>query len=146
MKGIKMQEEKNKVRKIFNLKQKEMDILEKIRIEHGFKSDTAALHFMFDRYRELVDQKKLLEMVVEEALKQYEEKCIGLHERLRWATRVAEQNSIMLLDAVNTILINNEIEDCVPVELIESPVIQESRRAMKEKIAYFKQKRDHRRK
>lgn len=65
-------------------------------------------------------------------------------ERLRWATRTSEENSIFLLDAVNTILVNDNIKDGVPVEVYMHPVIATSKANHKRKVEHFKQAKDDR--
>ena len=47
----------------------------------------------------------------------------------------------MLLDVANTFLFQQGIEDCIPVEDIESPVLARSRDILKRKLAHFKQQR-----
>lgn len=68
------------------------------------------------------------------------------HERLRWATTVAEQNSIVILDILNTLLLKNytEIEEVIPVDTFESPIITESKEIIRRKIHHFKEQKDNR--
>lgn len=131
---------KKVVKRTYNMQQEKLDLIDRVKEEQGFKTATAALHYIMDKYEELSDEEKM----IEGAIRQYEKKCVGLHERLRWATRVAEQNSIVILDVLNTILIRQDINECVPVDIVESPVISASREIMMGKIAHFKQKKDHR--
>ena len=65
-------------------------------------------------------------------------------ERLKWATKTSEQNSIVLLDAVNTLLHMFKADALISAELAPSIVVQQSQKNIKEKIAYFKQKSDER--
>lgn len=131
---------KQVVKRTYNMEQEKLDLIDRVKEEQGFKTATAALHYIMDKYVELSDEEKMLE----NAIQRYEEKCVGLHERLRWATRVAEQNSIVTLDILNTMLIRQDVSECIPVDIVESPVITTSREVMKKKIAHFKQKKDHR--
>lgn len=59
---------------------------------------------------------------------------------------MAEQNTIILLDVMNTILEQEfpEIDSLIPVDVYESPVIAESRSIIKKKIQHFKQRKDYR--
>lgn len=129
-------------RKIFNLRDDECDFLQNLMKEKGFKSEVAALHFIFDEYKQLADQ----EVLIERAIKKHEEDNIGLHERLRWSTRTAEQNSIIMVDILNTLLFHEGITECILTDVVESPVIGTSRKQMKDKIAHFKQQKDNREK
>lgn len=128
------------IRKTYNMKDTEIIFLEQIRQEQKLGSEIAALHFVLKEYQTLREE----EILISKAIKKHEEENIGLHERLRWSTRTSEQNTITILDILNTILLKNNITECVPVDVIESPVIATSKKQMKEKLAYFKQQKDDR--
>ena len=65
-------------------------------------------------------------------------------QRIRWGVQTAEQNTILLLDAINSLLWLFNAKECFRTEQFMHPVIQESQDALKEKIAYFKQQSDDR--
>ena len=65
-------------------------------------------------------------------------------ERLRWSTQTAEQNSIVMLDAINTLLFMFDAETLIPADNAPHKVITQSKHMMKEKIAHFKQMSDDR--
>lgn len=129
-----------KIQKHYNLDEKEIQFLNTVREEYNLVSESAALHFVLEEYKKLREE----EVLISKAIKKHEEENIGLHERLRWSTRTSEQNTITILDILNTILLKNNITECVPVDVIESPVITTSKKQMKEKLAYFKQQKDDR--
>ena len=52
--------------------------------------------------------------------------------------------TILLLDAINSLLWLFNAKECFRTEQFMHPVIQESQDALKEKIAYFKQQSDDR--
>lgn len=95
-------------------------------------------------YMENLDEdirnQKLVDLFMETFSKNY----YAFFERLRWATRTSEENSIFLLDAVNTILVNDNIKDGVPVEVYMHPVIATSKANHKRKVEHFKQAKDDR--
>lgn len=110
--------------------------LEEIKLENGFGTDSEAIAFLIVSD----DQIKRTAIAVREELEEnYMKK-----ERLNWATKTAEQNSIVLLDAVNTMLHMLKADACIPVELAAHPVVNQSQERIKEKIAHFKQKSDER--
>ena len=65
-------------------------------------------------------------------------------ERLKWSLQTAEQNSIILLDAVNTLLHNENLNTCITTDFLPNEVITQSKNNLKEKITHFKQKSDDR--
>ena len=132
------------VDKHIRLSEKYIDILNVVRENEELKSDTEAIKFLLDMY----SNNKSEEVIEEEKLKRYmdayHERYYALFERLRWASQSAEKNTTIILDAINTMLINQEIADCISAEMFPSPVVQVSNDAYKKKIAYFKQKKDER--
>lgn len=100
----------------------------------------AALRYILKSYEEKEDKRKL----IEEAISVYETEMKGFHERLKWSTTMSERNTIMLLDAVNTILFSQGVDNCIPIEDIEHPVLARSREILKKKLAHFKQQKDDR--
>ena len=130
--------------KIFDLDTKYLEMIKRVKKENNFKTDVQALRFIMDQYDEVIKEKDKNAKLVEILLDAFNEKYSPLFERLRWATRTAEKNSTILLDACNTILINNKINDCVPVEVVPSPVIETSGKIYKEKIDHFKQAKEDR--
>lgn len=65
-------------------------------------------------------------------------------ERIRFGVQTAEQNSVILLDAINTLLHMFNAKNCISVEVAPHPVITQSRTAVKKQIAKAKQRKDER--
>lgn len=125
------------MRKCFSLSEEELALLEQYKKENNIKNDSQAIASLIRQTQ--ADRGQFAIMIREELEKNYLPK-----ERIRWATRIAEQNSIVLLDAMNTLLHMLKADACIPVEMAAHPVIKQSQDRMKEKIAYFKQKSDER--
>lgn len=125
--------------KEFQLKDEEFQVIKNVMDQEGL-NQTKALCYILNEYQKYQN----IENIFRKVLKEQEQEHKNFTERIRWATRVAEQNSIVLLDAVNTILVNNNVEDLIPVDTYESPVITKSKNIMKQKIAHFKQQKDYR--
>lgn len=128
------------MKKIFDLSEKEIALLDKVKEEKELISQVAALRHILKSYEEKEDKRKL----IEEAISVYETEVKGFHDRLKWSTTMAERNTIMILDVLNTMLFHEGIENCILVEDIENPVVARSREIMKKKLAHFKQQKDNR--
>ena len=63
-------------------------------------------------------------------------------ERIRWGVQTAEQNTIVMMDVLNSLLWMLNAKNCYRVGEITHPVIKESKDELKKMIAYFKQKSD----
>lgn len=128
------------MKKIFDLSEKEIALLDKVKEEKELISQVAALRHILKSYEEKEDKRKL----IEEAISVYETEVKGFHDRVKWSTTMAERNTIMILDVLNTMLFHEGIENCILVEDIENPVVARSREIMKKKLAHFKQQKDNR--
>lgn len=130
--------------KHINISSDDVVVFEKVKSDQKLKTDAAVLKYLLNMYMEKMDEdirnQKLVDMFMEAFSKNY----YAFFERLRWATRTSEENSIFLLDAVNTILVNDNIKDGVPVEVYMHPVIATSKANHKRKVEHFKQAKDDR--
>lgn len=134
--------ENQKVQKHFLLEQKELGILMRVKQEKGFSSETMTLKYILNEYDRMCDMETFIKNAFHSVLhdkKQYT-------ERLKWAATTAEQNSQIIVDVLNTLLLKQfkDIEDVIPVDVFEAPVIAESRENIKQKIHHFKQQKDER--
>lgn len=124
-------------RKCLYLSDEAAERLMEIKKTHNFKSDGQTVSFLIQKY----DEEK--EDIAVAVRKELEENYLP-KERIRWGVQTAEQNSVMLLDAMNTLLWMLNAEKCFRADEIVHPVLKESKEEMKRKIAYFKQKSDER--
>ena len=98
---------------------------------------SATISFLLNKH---LTEKEELAVVIRQEL----EKNYLPAQRIRWGVQTAEQNTILLLDAINSLLWLFNAKECFRTEQFMHPVIQESQDALKEKIAYFKQQSDDR--
>lgn len=130
--------------KHISISQEDAAVFEKVKTDQKLKTDAAVLKYLLNMYMENLDEdirnQKLVDLFMETFSKNY----YAFFERLRWATRTSEENSIFLLDAVNTMLVNENIKDGVPVEVYTHPVIATAKENHKRKVEHFKQAKDDR--
>lgn len=132
------------IKKLYTLDNSQVQVIESVKTEQGFTDSSKALRYIVDEYEKTIKKKNQEDEFIEKLLDAYNKKYYALFERLRWASQTSEKNSTMLLDAVNTILLIQDITDGILVDAIQAPVLQMSQTAYKEKIAYFKQMKDDR--
>lgn len=125
------------MRKCFSLSEEDWALLEQYKKENNIKNNSQAVSSLLHQNQ---DNREQLAIAIREEL----EKNYLPKERIRWATKTAEQNSIVILDAMNTLLHMLKADACIPVEMAAHPVVKQSQDRIKEKIAYFKQKSDER--
>jgi hypothetical protein len=125
------------MQKCLSLDEESIHLLKECKKKYALQNDSQVISFLLKK--DLNEQKEFAKIIRQEFEENYLPK-----ERIKWSTKVAEQNSIMLLDAINTLLCNMQLEKCIPAEIAPSPVIVESKKRMIDKIAYFKMKSDER--
>ena len=112
--------------------------LKELKETYGFSSESDAVNYLIANAQDH-PEKKIAQAVRKELEENYLEK-----DRIKWASQTAEQNTIIILDAINTILHKEKIRTCISVEVAPSPVVTQSRERIRERIHYFKQKSDER--
>lgn len=120
------------MRKGIYLTEEDAELLRQKKQELGLKSESAVVSYLLHQ----TEQEKIAVAVREELEKNYLPK-----ERIRWGVQTAEQNSIILLDAVNTLLTMMKADVCIPAEISPNKAVEQSQQRLKEKLAYFKQKK-----
>lgn len=93
----------------------------------------------------LLNDSEALGVVFAEYIKCREYKDIERDLKISLAIQKDLEKKInRLMDAVNTILINSNIEECIPAAYMESSVFKKSRKYEKEVLAKIKQRKDNR--
>lgn len=125
------------MQKKFDLNENEIRLLQSVKEKIGVRTEIAALRYIFQEFEKIRDDyTQVIANLVTEKLR-------NDMVRIRLASRTTEKNTAMLLDAVNTILFFHELENCIPLDTIENPVLETSEDLYKEKLAHYKQRTDH---
>lgn len=113
------------IKKHFLFDESDLKIIETVKNKQQFISDAETLRYILRRYKDMdkVEQ--------------------GENRILISIMKAVEEREKLLMDAMNTILIKNQVEKCIPVRLLESPVFIGSRLYEKEKLAQLKQRKDN---
>lgn len=125
------------IKKHISLSEEDVTRLIEFKKQHGFHTDSEVFSHLL---AETQNRNPPTACEIREEL----EKNYLQKDRMKWATQTAEQNSIVLLDAINTILWLLNAKDNIAVEHASHPVISQSKKLLKKKLAYFKQKSDER--
>ena len=123
--------------KCIHLSEEDVTLLNSIKKKYGFKSDGQTVSYLIHKHEQGFEE---LAVAVR---KELEENYLP-KERIRWGVQTAEQNTIMMMDVLNTLLWLVNAKNCYRVGEITHPVIKESKDELKKKIAHFKQKSDER--
>lgn len=115
------------IRKVFQLSEKEIQIIEEVRQQSFLENDSATLRYIIEQYSNMKDIRNSIERQMKISLA---------------IQRDSEDMLKRLLDAINTLLIENNLEICFPASYMESPVLTKSREYEKNNLAHLKQQKD----
>lgn len=121
--------------KCIHLSEEDVRILNSIKKKYGFKSDGQTVSYLIHKHEQGYED--LAVAVRKELEDNYLPK-----ERIRWGVQTAEQNTIVMMDVLNSLLWMLNAKNCYRVGEITHPVIKESKDELKKMIAHFKQKSD----
>lgn len=112
------------IAKLFHLDEKDVECIQKIKQEFGFKSEAEVIRYL---------------------IRQHSETAKKENGYLLATLREIEERVDLLLDIANTDLVKRRDEICYPISMVESPVISKAKALRKKELANRKQKKDYRR-
>ena len=121
--------------KCIHLSEKDVRILNSIKKKYGFKLDGQTVSYLIHKHEQGYEDLAV-------AMRKELEDNYLPKERIRWGVQTAEQNTIMMMDVLNSLLWMLNAKNCYRVGEITHPVIKENKDELKKKIAHFKQKSD----
>ena len=121
--------------KCIHLSEKDVRILNSIKKKYGFKLDGQTVSYLIHKHEQGYEDLAV-------AMRKELEDNYLPKERIRWGVQTAEQNTIMMMDVLNSLLWMLNAKNCYRVGEITHPVIKENKVELKKKIAHFKQKSD----
>lgn len=122
----------------YYISEENLSALEILKERYSLSTNGQVINFLIQQAMENQEE-RIAKAVIQEMNDSYLSK-----ERLKWSLQTAEQNSIILLDAMNTLLHKENLDTCITTEFLPNEVITQSKNNLKEKIAHFKQKSDDR--
>lgn len=134
-----------RILKSFLLSEDEMEVIREAKEQEGYQTEVAALRHILFEYKKMQNEEEQSRRVAEEILRIFSTKYEEYWKRLYSSVRASDKTLVVIQDVLNTILIAEEYENCIPVDSYTSPVMQESIKNLKRKIAKRKQKKDRNR-
>jgi len=112
------------MKKLFDLTDDDYGLIKKIMKEKGTRTEIGALRFIFGFYKsncDLASEMRVLKKILQDS----------------------EKREVEMYDAINTILIENGIKDCIPVAVNKSKVYMGSEVYYRNRLAKLKQIKDN---
>ena len=129
-----------KKQKLFYLEESNLIILKKLQEELKLSSGSQVINYLL---KQAAEQPAMEEKIAIAVRKELEENYLS-KERIRCGVQTAEQNAMIILDVLNTLLHKEKLSTCIDIDFAPSPVIEQSKERIKRRIHYFKQKSDER--
>ena len=125
--------------KIFDLTEEEELLIQSVKKENNLSSEVAALRLILSFYRDSIDNMNKEEQLAERIYELMKNDLV----RLRLSARTTEENTAILVDAINTMMFQSD-DGAVLVDNVESELVEKSRENHRNKIAAYKQRKDNR--
>lgn len=130
--------------KTFRLSNEDIEYIKHIAQEYNI-DNTKALEKIINEHRQNKDNNQLSKMIASELLSAFDEKYNKTFTRIRLAASGADQSALILLEMMNTLLVaTGHNKNAFTSRIAKSDVWTECEKLVKERIAHFKQKTDHR--
>ena len=129
-----------KKQKLFYIEESNLSIIKSLQKDLGLSSESQVINYLL---KQAVEQPAMEQRIAVAVRKELEENYLS-KERIRWGVQTAEQNSMVILDVLNTLLHKEKLSTCIDVDFAPSPVVEQSKERIKKRIHYFKQKSDER--
>ena len=129
-----------KKQKLFYIEESNLSIIKSLQEDLGLSSESQVINYLL---KQAVEQPAMEQRIAVAVRKELEENYLS-KERIRWGVQTAEQNSMVILDVLNTLLHKEKLSTCIDVDFAPSPVVEQSKERIKKRINYFKQKSDER--
>jgi hypothetical protein len=84
-----------------------------------------------------------VDLIADRILRKIEDKYDNLFTRLRLAGNSADINSQVIVEILNSMIINMNIKKSFLTDTVESQVVADSKKQIKNRIAYYKQLKDN---
>ena len=84
-----------------------------------------------------------VDLIADRILKKIEDKYDNLFTRLRLAGNSADINSQVIVEILNSMIINMNMKKSFMTDTVESQVVADSKKQIKNRIAYYKQLKDN---
>lgn len=132
-----------KTPKYFRLTQEELNVIQEVKEKYGYKKEVEALSHIIKEYQEKEKDRERAAIIAEEILKLFSVQYKDYWKRLYFSSRFADKNTTMILDILNTIMVQEGYEECIPIDIYSSSVIEGAKEHMKKKILKRKQCNDN---
>jgi len=130
-----------KLRKECTLYNNNIKYVEALKEERNLHSYSAALDIIISEHRK--NNGEQINAMSDIVVKKIETKFSNLFTRLRLGTGTADKNSQVIIEILNSMVLNQDLEKAFSTEVIESDIVKESKETIRKRIEHYKQIKDN---
>ena len=130
-----------KLRKECTLYNDNIKYVEALKEERNLHSYSAALDIIISEHRK--NNGEQINAMSDIVVKKIETKFSNLFTRLRLGTGTADKNSQVIIEILNSLVLNQDIEKAYSTDVLESDIVKESKDIVKKRIERYKQIKDN---
>lgn len=131
----------NKEKKELTLYKENIEYIKKVKSEQGLRSMSTAVDYIIMQHRKMTDEQT--DSVAEKLLSKIEEKYKNMFVRLRLGVTTADRNSQVILEILNSMILNMSMDKMYDTDILESNIVKESKDTVKNRIERYKQIKDN---
>lgn len=130
-----------KIRKNLTIFEENFNYIEQIKNERKLSSLSEALDCIIKEH--MSNELDTADIIAEKIIMKIEEKYSNVITRCRLGINGADRNSQVMLEMLNSIILNTGMEKSYNTDVIESDILRESRQVVKDRISMYKQIKDN---
>lgn len=131
-----------KLSKHYYLTQENIETILMVKEKYGYKKESEAMNHIIRHYQDVSSDRDRAAVIAEEILNLFSAQYKDYWKNLYFSTRYADKNIVTILDILNTMMIREKYEECIPIDIYKSSVIEGSQKHLQKKIAEKKQRKD----
>lgn len=130
-----------KIKKVVTMEPETFDYLVSIKTQRGLRSYSAALDAVVQEHQR--NNSEFIQACAGVFMESFENKYKDMFTRMRLGINTADRNSQVLIEILNSMIIGDDRTDFYATDTLESDIVKESKNAVKDRIARYKQIKDN---
>lgn len=131
----------SKIKKNLTLYDNTLEYLELVKQKNSLTSISAAIDLVVQEHK--TNSQNQVDIIANRVADIIHERYENLFTRIRLGTTTADRNSQVIIEALNSLILNLEVKDSYSTDVLESTIIADSKDTVKKRIEHYKQLKDN---
>ena len=132
------------MQKNYKLSEEDVNIIKRVKEELGVNTEVKALRHILHKYAEIELGNSQSGEIAQQVFRRFEMHYEPYWRRLYKSVRETDKAVSLITYMLNTMLLEDEIEKCIPPTLYKSPVLEEAQAYLRDDLGKRKQRKDSR--